>query len=252
MRKGNLSRAMMALSLVIGVLLLAPLASSLPTGIGGSSIQTAGCNCHNSVADSSVAANIEGFPEEYNASETYELTISFDGGPSQPGNINLGGFNLWASEGVFTPTDGLTSLWAGSVNEVVHTEAGNDYTSWVVDWTAPESGKEVDFILHVNSVNGDGLQTGQLDQWNRATFTIQSSFGLVGEVIPEAPEPFVVLATLILISLALIAVTILYGFYRSDPDGFSWDTFSPWISDWLTTTDHKKIGTLYFLAACSS
>ena len=22
------------------------------------------------------------------------------------------------------------------------------------DWTAPESGKEVDFILHVNSVNG--------------------------------------------------------------------------------------------------
>ena len=138
MGKGNLSRAMTALTLVIGVLLLAPMVSSLPTGIGGSSIQTAGCNCHNSVADSSVSANIEGLPEEYNASETYELVISFDGGPSQAGNINLGGFNLWASEGTFAPTDGLTSLWAGSVNEVVHTEAGNDYTSWVVDWTAPE------------------------------------------------------------------------------------------------------------------
>ena len=40
----------------------------------------------------------------------------------------------------------LNLFVAGSVNEVVHTEAGNDYTSWVVDWTAPESGKSVDFI----------------------------------------------------------------------------------------------------------
>ena len=171
MRKNSLNRAFAAISIVVGVLLLSPLASSLPTGIGGSSIQTAGCNCHNSNADSTVTADIQGFPEQYNASETYRLTISFDGGPSQIGNINLGGFNLWASEGAFTPTDGLTSLWAGSVNEVVHTEAGNDYKSWVVDWTAPVSGKEVDFILHVNSVNGDGLQTGQLDQWNRADYT---------------------------------------------------------------------------------
>ena len=101
------------------------------------------------------------------------------------------------------------------MTEVAHTEAGNDYTSWVLDWTAPESGKDVDFILHVNSVNGDGVQTGQIDQWNRADYTLQSSFGIIGDVIPEAPEPFVVLATLILITLALVAITILYGFYRS-------------------------------------
>ena len=248
MRIRNSGRAVAALTVIVGVLLLAPLVSSLPTGIGGSSIQTAGCNCHNGLSDSSVVADIQGFPEQYNASETYSLSISFTGGPAQEGNVNLGGFNLWASDGVFTPTDGLTQLWGGSVTEVAHTEAGNDYTSWVLDWTAPESGKDVDFILHVNSVNGDGVQTGQIDQWNRADYTLQSSFGVIGEVIPDAPEPFVVLATLILITLALVAVTILYGFYRSDPDGFSWETFSPWIVEWLTTTDHKRIGTLYFLA----
>lgn len=248
MKMNNSSRAIAALAVMAGVLLLAPLVSSLPTGIGGSSIQTAGCNCHNGASDSGVVADIQGFPEQYNASETYSLSISFTGGPAQAGNANLGGFNLWASDGVFTPTDGLTQLWGGSVTEVAHTEAGNDYTSWVLDWTAPESGKDVDFILHVNSVNGDGVQTGQIDQWNRADYTLQSSFGVIGDVIPEAPEPFVVLATLILITLALVAITILYGFYRSDPDGFSWETFSPWIADWLTTTDHKKIGTLYFLA----
>ena len=119
----NANRAIAGLAIVVGVLLLAPLVSSLPTGIGGSSIQTAGCNCHNGLADGSVVADIQGFPDQYNASETYSLSISFTGGPAEVGNANLGGFNLWASDGVFSPTDGLTQLWGGSVTEVAHTEA---------------------------------------------------------------------------------------------------------------------------------
>ena len=82
MRIRNSGRAVAALTMIVGVLLLAPLVSSLPTGIGGSSIQTAGCNCHNGLSDSSVVADIQGFPEQYNASETYSLSISFTpGGP---------------------------------------------------------------------------------------------------------------------------------------------------------------------------
>ena len=76
MKMNNSSRAIAALAVMAGVLLLAPLVSSLPTGIGGSSIQTAGCNCHNGASDSGVVADIQGFPEQYNASETYSLSIS--------------------------------------------------------------------------------------------------------------------------------------------------------------------------------
>ena len=54
MKIHNSNRAIAALAVMAGVLLLAPLVSSLPTGIGGTSIQTAGCNCHNGVSDSSV------------------------------------------------------------------------------------------------------------------------------------------------------------------------------------------------------
>ena len=57
----NANRAIAGLAIVVGVLLLAPLVSSLPTGIGGSSIQTAGCNCHNGLADGSVVADIRVF-----------------------------------------------------------------------------------------------------------------------------------------------------------------------------------------------
>ncbi|HIC74995.1 MAG TPA: hypothetical protein EYO98_00080, partial [Candidatus Poseidoniales archaeon] len=50
-----------------------------------------------------------------------------------------------------------------------------------------------------------------------------------------------------MISLVLLTVTILYGFYRTNPDNFTWDYLAPWITGWLTSTDHKRIGTLYFV-----
>ena len=51
-------------------------------------------------------------PEEYNMSETYQVTISFTGGPSAEGNANLGGFNLWASGGEITPLDATVQSMA--------------------------------------------------------------------------------------------------------------------------------------------
>ncbi|GIQ99292.1 MAG: hypothetical protein CM15mP6_3090 [Methanobacteriota archaeon] len=67
------------------------------------------------------------------------------------------------------------------------------------------------------------------------------------EVLDEG-DPFVVLGVLIIVTATLLAFTLVFVFYRKDPEAFDWDNFAPWLADWLTTTDHKKIGTLYFIA----
>ncbi|MCP3695112.1 MAG: hypothetical protein GY917_23125, partial [Planctomycetaceae bacterium] len=53
---------------------------------------------------------------------------------------------------------------------------------------------------------------------------------------------------MIIVSTVLLIITLAYVFYRTNPDKFTWNYFAPWIADWLTSTDHKKIGTLYFVA----
>ncbi|GIQ99293.1 MAG: hypothetical protein CM15mP6_3100 [Methanobacteriota archaeon] len=143
-----------------------PSAQSLPGGIAG--VQQAGCNCHGAVPSDTVVPSIEGLPESYNYSETYDITVSFEGGPSQEGNVNQGGFHLWASKGSLAVTDATAQLY--NENEVGHTEAGNDQVSWTLTWTAPATDTNVDFILHVNSVNGnaDGAGGGTSgDMWNK-------------------------------------------------------------------------------------
>jgi len=221
-------------------MVIVPVVTSLPTGIDYGTVQS-GCNCHSSDASDSVTASIEGVPGTYNVSETYTFTVSFTGGPGTEGNENVGGFNLWASDGEFTSLDSSTQL--KNPNDITHTEAGNNQQSWILEWTSPdENSTDIEFILTVNSVNGDGA-AGPADLWNRAVATA-SGFG------PEPPEdadPFKVLATLVVVSGVMLSIVVLYIFYRKNPDNFDWENFAPWISEWLTSTDHKKIGTLYFV-----
>ncbi|MEE2625581.1 MAG: cbb3-type cytochrome c oxidase subunit I, partial [Candidatus Thermoplasmatota archaeon] len=228
--------------LLAAAMLVAPSASSLPTGISG--VKDSGCNCHGATPDSSVIASVAGLPESYNYSESYDLTVSFTGGPSAQGNINQGGFHLWVSDGELSVSDATAQLFG--VNEAGHTEAGNDQTSWTVSWTAPATDRSVEFILHVNSVNGnaDGNNGGSTgDLWGKSVSQISGPI----EVL-EAADPFVVLGVLIMVTVSLLAITLTYVFYRKDPDAFDWDSFAPWIAEWMTSTDHKKIGTLYFVA----
>ena len=234
-------------TLVIFVVLLlgmvaVPSATSLPTGVAG--VKDSGCNCHGAVVSDSVVPILDGLPEIYNYSEVYTLTIGFTGGPADPSNINQGGFNLWVSDGEITPSDASVQSW--NPNEVSHTDAGNDQTMWTVDWIAPSNDRNVEFILHANSVNGNaGSSEGGTsgDEWNRLSIQVASP-----TVILEQANPYTVLTTLIIVSFVLLLMVLTFIFYQNNPDSFDWENFAPWVAGWLTTTDHKRVGTLYFLA----
>ena len=238
----RISRSLVVLAVLSMAMVISPAVVSYPTGISG--VKDSGCNCHGAVVSPDVAGSISGLPDQYNYSEEYEIVVSFTGGPANAANSNQGGFNLWVSDGELVPSD--ATVQAYGVNEVSHTEAGNDQTSWTLTWTAPSSDKNVEFVLHVNSVNGnaDGNNGGSSgDMWNRLSAKVSPPI-----LVLESADPFVVLSTLILVSAILLAITLAYVFYRTNPESFTWDNFAPWIAEWLTTTDHKKIGTLYFVA----
>jgi hypothetical protein len=152
-------------------MVILPSVTSLPTGIKYDQAED-GCTCHESAPSDSVTATIEGVPDSYNGLETFTLTVSFTGGPGTEGNLNVGGFNLWVSDGSLTSLDSTTQL--NSPNDITHTEEGNNQRSWTVEWTAPEdNSSNVNFILHTNSVNGNaGSGAGSSgDMWNRAVAT---------------------------------------------------------------------------------
>ena len=238
----RIGRSLVVLAVLSIAMVISPAVVSYPTGISG--VKDSGCNCHGAVVSPDVAGSISGLPDQYNYSEEYEIVVSFSGGPANAANSNQGGFNLWVSDGELVPSD--ATVQAYGVNEVSHTEAGNDQTSWTLTWTAPSSDKNVEFVLHVNSVNGnaDGNNGGSSgDMWNRLSAKVSPPI-----LVLESADPFVVLSTLILVSAILLAITLAYVFYRTNPESFTWDNFAPWIAEWLTTTDHKKIGTLYFVA----
>jgi cytochrome c oxidase subunit 1 len=75
--------------------------------------------------------------------------------------------------------------------------------------------------------------------YGRATFKL-------GEQEEEV-RGLVVLMSAILLMVVITLGCIVWIFYRRDPDAFAWERFWPWLSDWLTSTDHKRVGTLYFI-----
>ena len=241
MNNKNISRSLAVFTILVLAMIIAPVATSFPTGVSG--VKDSGCNCHGAIPSDTVTPMIEGLPGIYNYSETYAITVSFTGGPTDSGNINQGGFHLWVSYGTIATLDSTVQSFAD--NEVGHTEAGNDQTSWMVEWTAPANDKNIKFTLTTNSVNGNagGGAGSSGDEWNRVSGSVSAPV----EVI-ESANPFTVLATLIVVSLVLLFITLTYIFYRTSPDTFDWEKFGPWIAGWITSTDHKKVGTLYLIS----
>ena len=237
------SRTLGILAILLLAVAIAPSAQSYPTGISGA--QDGGCSCHGQTPSTEVVASLEGLPSELEAGATYTLNITFTGGPSYNDNANpaaLGGFHLWVSDGVLAPVDEMVQL--NSDGSVTHTGTdkadtgmGNDQRNWTVEWTAPMDGG-AKFILHVNSVNGD--QTNGGDMWGKLTAD-------VGPQPAEQASGLTVLASAILLMVVITLSCILWVFYRQDPGAFAWERFWPWFSDYITSTDHKKVGTLYMV-----
>ena len=125
------SRVALVVVLAAAAMLAAPSAISAPGGISGNSVAQ-GCTCHALTPSDSVEVSLSGVPESYNYSESYNLTVSFSGGPTSPSNINQGGFHLHVSDGELSVTDATAQVY--NANEVGHTEAGNDQTEWAVVW----------------------------------------------------------------------------------------------------------------------
>ena len=141
-----------------------PVGESYPYGISG--VEN-GCTCHNAVPTDTVDILFEGLPEIYEANKTYTLNISVSGGAEPIENhTNLGGFNLWISNGVLSNLSNAVQVF--SDNEVGHTVDGNDQRAWTVNWTAPDDDEStlIRYRLHVNTVNGDGVPSDD-DKWNR-------------------------------------------------------------------------------------
>ncbi len=140
-----------------------PVAESYPYGIDD--VEN-GCTCHNAVPTDTVIISLDGLPGLYETNKTYFLNIAATGGAESIENhTNRGGFNLWVSHGILSNLSNEVQIF--SDQEVGHTEAGNDQRAWTVNWTAPEDDSlTVQYRLHINTVNGDGVPSDQ-DQWNR-------------------------------------------------------------------------------------
>ena len=235
-------RALVILAILLLAVAVAPSAQSLPYGVSGA--QNDGCTCHASNPSAEVVPSLEGLPDELEAGATYTLNISFTGGPSgtDPGATALGGFHLWASAGSLAAID--DSVKENPDGSVTHngidnqdTGQGNDQTEWQVEWTAPSEGG-AKFLLHTNSVNGDGMSTG--DMYGRLAVDI-------GPQPVEQASGLTVLATAILLMVIITLGCVTWVFYRQNPDAFAWENFWPWFSDFITSTDHKKVGSLYMI-----
>ncbi|HJM19995.1 MAG TPA: choice-of-anchor V domain-containing protein [Candidatus Thalassarchaeaceae archaeon] len=143
------------------LLIVGPAAIGESNGISGVGVDN-GCVCHGGgTQDAEVSVSLTGLPDgEFSPGSTYPLTLTITGGPNSTGTNN-GGFNLRATGGILSPSDGLTQIENG---ELTHTTIGNDQRSWTFDWVAPQFGS-VTFTGYGNSVNGDGAPD-TTDLWN--------------------------------------------------------------------------------------
>ena len=230
---------------ILSLLLLAMVLASVPQlearsgGIPADQAST-GCNCHSTAAAGDVTVTLSGLPESsFNASQTYTLVIGFVGGPGSTANQNVGGFVLAATGGTFAPTDATTQVHPdGSIG---HTTAGNDQQSWTVEWTAPaDASIGVEFTYFANSVNGDASSNTD-DHWAQGGIEL-------GAVAAPTARSFVIFATALLMGVLLLLAVVGYAFILKHPYALRTDVFWPWLREWLTGTDHKVIGTLYFTA----
>ena len=228
-----------------------PTANSVPTGIADPNMVANGCTCHtDGIMASDVVINLTELPENYNVSQVYTFTLKISGGPEPLEGGNQGGFFIAASYGTLESVDNTTQVPEGQTH-LTHNAYGNGQREWSFKWTAPESDSKVAvFTVYGNSVNGNaGSSNGAGgDYWNKAEFKVA---GVNAKIIAEEeemsmPQKMVYAFTVLLLTLSAVVVgnrMVVNDQSFEDVMKDYWDAAYPW----LTTTDHKYIGTLYIV-----
>ena len=253
------------LSLLLVALMLVPQFSALPGGIGAAG--NAGCSCHAGGDDGSTTILVEGLPETFNASETYVFTVTLvnddmvlygntesgqEGDPAKGWSGVRGGFRIVVEGGGSVTT--IDPAYSQEVDGgLTHTEKSNKFRTWDFEFVAPASdAATVEMTIVGNAVSGgavSGGATGAGDATAGDYWSIQSVVvpGINAEAKGPSAPPLVILLTAIGLSLSIILLGTMWVFYRRSPDTFTVGSFWSYLKPWLTTTDHKEVGILYFL-----
>ena len=247
-------RTIALLGLVIASLMLIPQFSAMPGGIGQGA--NAGCSCHAGGNDGSTTILVEGLPEVFNASETYTFTITLvnddmtyygNKDPAEGWSGVQGGFRILVEGGgsVTTVDESYSQIIDGGLT---HTDDGNKFDSWDFEFTAPGSDTDTTEITIIgNKVSGGATGSGDgagNDYWNIKSVVVP---GLNAEAQAPTAPPLVILLTAIGLALSIILLGTMWVFYRRNPETFTIGNFWGYLKPWLTTTDHKEVGILYFL-----
>ncbi len=199
---GKLSIALIASSVALIALMALSMstmdADSYSAGITGRT--GAGCTCHSSSLSELVEPKLEGLPSSYEPGSIYRLDISFTGGPAA-GPGPRAGFNLKVDEGTLLVPQGSGLVRVDTAGlEATHTTSGNKEDSWSIQWRAPPEGSgDVEVVLVVNVVNGDGMPTSN-DRWGRTEMTVEGSGGSF--------TTYLLIAVLIVIAILVIWMVV--------------------------------------------
>ena len=243
------TRTIALLSIVLISLLTVPQLDAAPGGIGSNG--DGGCSCHGGASPDTLVS-VSGLPEVYNASEKYTFTVTVtndvmtlynDGSKegADPWNGRSGGFRILASKGSLASID--PSVSQEMDGGLTHTTTGNAFRSWDFEWTAPgDDSQFADFKIYGNAVNGGDGSNG--DMWNSYETTIA---GINAGQLAPSVRALVLLLTAIGLALGLILLGVMWVYYSRSPETFSIYNFWSYLKPWLTTTDHKEVGVMYFL-----
>lgn len=199
---GKYSIALVASSFALMALLALSIstmdADSYSGGITGRT--GAGCTCHSGSVSGLVEPILEGLPSSYEPGEVYDLDISFTGGPAA-GPGPRAGFNLKVGDGALSVPQGSELVRVDPAGlEATHTTDGNKDDRWSLEWKAPPEGSgDVEVVLVVNVVNGDGNPSSN-DLWGRTTMNVEGS--------GSSSLTFMIIGVLIVIAILVIWILV--------------------------------------------
>lgn len=211
LEKRSAALLLMVAMIALALLPLMPGSAQQSGGVGLEDSDRAGCHCHNIAPDPGVTLNLMGLPDRYEPGQVYDLLISVAGGPPiTEGMVAEGGFMVSCTNGTFAVPEGSDQVQVFNGDRTAsHTLAGDKYRQWRLLWRAPKEGTgDAVLYLSVNSVNGDGVETGDIDQYN-SVVAVSLGEPQAGVVDEGASEWGVPLAAYWVGTLAFVATLVL-------------------------------------------